>query len=83
LEFCNNGIEVTALSLFKGVIMKKNGASEKLGRGKGLDFSRIDLHIPFLAGRPQRDYTIDQDDLTNLQIAFYTCKSLEDFFSVT
>ncbi|NLP01992.1 MAG: hypothetical protein GX089_05830 [Fibrobacter sp.] len=63
--------------------MRKNGASERVGRGKGLEISRADNHIPFMAGRPRRDAAIGKDDLMNLQIAIYTCKSLEDFLAIT
>ena len=63
--------------------MRKNGVPEKIGTGKGSELPRPDMPIPFLAGRPQREAAIDQDDLTNLQIAFYTCKDLADFILVT
>jgi len=36
-----------------------------------------------MAGRPRREGAIGKDDLINLQIAIYTCKSLEDFLEIT
>ncbi len=63
--------------------MRKNGTPEKVSKEKPTVLSRIEVHIPFLAGRPARDAIINQDDCTNLQIAFYTSKSLDDFLEVT
>ncbi|MFP4417135.1 MAG: hypothetical protein ACOC4C_04520 [Fibrobacterota bacterium] len=35
--------------------------------------------IPFLKGRPKRNTTIGDDDLTNLRIALNTAKTLDEF----
>jgi hypothetical protein len=40
--------------------------------------SSIKRHIPFLGGRPRRETTIDRDDVVNLEIALYTCKTVEE-----
>jgi hypothetical protein len=63
--------------------MRKNGASEKVSRGKGIDLPRTDIQIPFLAGRPLREATVNRDDIINLVIAFNTSKSIEEFIQVT
>jgi len=63
--------------------MRKNGAPEKVGRGKGIDLPRADIQIPFLAGRPLREAVVNQDDIVNLQIACNTCTSIEEFIQVT
>lgn len=63
--------------------MKKNEIPQRLEKHNAVNNAPIDTHIPFLAGRPQRDGVIDRDDLLNLQIAIYTCKSLEDFLHCT
>jgi hypothetical protein len=40
---------------------------------------RLDELIPFLAGRPNREMAINDDDLLNLTILLNTAKSLEEF----
>lgn len=35
--------------------------------------------IPFLSGRPDRDVTVDTDDILNLLIALNTSETLEEF----
>lgn len=45
--------------------------------------SYIERTIPFLEGRPDRDLTINSDDIVNLIIACNTCSSMEDFFAIT
>ena len=62
--------------------MRRNEIPERIDREQGAD-TRAELHIPFLAGRPDRENMIATDDLTNLVIALYTAKSLEDFLDVT
>ncbi|NLE00978.1 MAG: hypothetical protein GX640_14015 [Fibrobacter sp.] len=63
--------------------MRKNGASERIVRGKGIELPRVDIQIPFMAGRPQREAVVNQDDIVNLQIACNTCNSIEEFIQVT
>ena len=63
--------------------MRRNETPERVERENGADLPRTELHIPFLAGRPRRDTAIGTDDLTNLVIAFYTTKTLEEFLDVT
>lgn len=63
--------------------MRKNGTPQKVSKEKSVVLQRVEMHIPFLAGRPQRETTIDHDDYTNLQIAFNTCRSLDEFLEVT
>ncbi len=63
--------------------MRKNGTPEKVSKEKSVMFSRVEMHIPFLAGRPPRETAIGHDDCLNLQIAFYTSKSLDEFLEVT
>lgn len=36
-------------------------------------------YIGFLEGRPEREKVIRHEDSVNLQIAFNTCKSFEEF----
>jgi len=36
-------------------------------------------YIPFLSGRPNRDSVIGNDDLMNLEIAFNTTNSVDEF----
>lgn len=63
--------------------MRKNGASEKLKKEKKYtDLPKTNSFIPFLTGRPRRDNTINTDDILNLQIAFFTSKTLEEFLMV-
>lgn len=72
-------VEIETLTQ-RGVQMRKNSASEKIKKEKKyIDLPRTNSYIPFLTGRPRRDTTINSDDLINLQIAFFTSKTLEDF----
>jgi hypothetical protein len=36
-------------------------------------------YIPFLSGRPDRDSTIEKDDLMDLEIVLNTTETVEDF----
>lgn len=63
--------------------MRKNGTPERISKEKSVVFSRVEMHIPFLAGRPTRETPIGRDDYTNLQIAFNTSKSIDEFLEVT
>lgn len=59
--------------------MRKNSASEKIKKEKKSDLPKTNSFIPFLTGRPRRDSAIDTDDIMNLQIAIFTCKSFDEF----
>jgi len=63
--------------------MRKNGTPEKVSKEKTAVHPRVEMHIPFLAGRPPRESNINHDDCTNLQIAFYTSRTLDEFLEVT
>ncbi len=63
--------------------MRKNGTPEKVSKEKTAVHQRVEMHIPFLAGRPPRESNINHDDCTNLQIAFYTSRTLDEFLEVT
>jgi hypothetical protein len=40
--------------------------------------SFLKCRIPFLEGRPQRETSIDHDDMINLEIALNTCKTVDE-----
>ena len=39
-------------------------------------------HIPFLAGRPEREKVINQNDFLDLKIALNTSNSLDELISI-
>jgi len=56
---------------------RKNNVYDK--RNVKLDEMLRDGYIPFLEGRPGRDFSITEDDVTNLIIALNTADSLNEF----
>jgi hypothetical protein len=58
--------------------MPKRELSKKL-KESGLYFKVV---IPFMGGRPERETTIGHDDFVNLQIAFGTTQSIDEFIKV-
>jgi hypothetical protein len=59
-------------------IMRKNGSSDNFSNPENFEVS-FEQIIPAISGRPERSTTINQDDCINLQIALYTCKTMEEF----
>lgn len=58
-------------------------------RPKVVDHRRVKLeginkkdYIPFLAGRPNREKIIKNDDVVNLTIALNSSKSFEEFLKI-
>ncbi|MDG5813603.1 hypothetical protein QA601_00790 [Chitinispirillales bacterium ANBcel5] len=62
--------------------MRRNDAPGRIKKEKRVEEQRKRA-IPFLRGRPERETAIGADDITNLVIALYASKSLEEFLRKT
>jgi hypothetical protein len=69
-------IDITVV-LSKGAGMEKKKVIDK--RQVKLEEIMKEGYIPFLGGRPEREYVIGKDDIMNLKIILNTTESVNEF----